>query len=325
MILESLFRGYNLPSANGGDIMRGKREDTKSVRQQGLELLDAMFRKGKGTSKHKDKACDPVALAQKIYSDTTLHTYKQAWLDYCEKMKEAKFKVNGHSPRTLDEAREFMPFYVDDNKRRPGKTAGSTMSAWSQRTYFAGAAKVLGCSASDYDLPSRNYTNIKRSREIVKSDSHFSADKNAELLSFARSTGLRNAKELQQITGKDLVALGGGEYAIHVRGKGGKERQAPVVGTPGEIAAVVNRMIAAGSGCVWVKVPKHADIHACRREYAQRIYSKYARPVESIPRSERYYCRGGSTAVFDRKAMLTASKALGHSRLNVIAGHYLDR
>ena len=54
MILESLFREYNLPSANGGDIMRGKREDTKSVRQQGLELLDAMFRKGKGTSKHKD-------------------------------------------------------------------------------------------------------------------------------------------------------------------------------------------------------------------------------------------------------------------------------
>lgn len=305
--------------------MRGKREDTKSVKQQGLERLDAMFRRGKGTSKHQDKSCNPDALAGKIYSDTTLYTYKQSWVDYCERMKESGFKVNGHSPRTLKEALEFMPFYVAGNKTRPGKAPGSVLSAWTQRTYFAGAAKVLGCSAADYDLPARTYSNIKRSREIVKADSHFSAEKNAELLSFARSTGLRNAKELQQITGQDLIDLGGGEYAIRVRGKGGRVRNAPVVGSAVEVAAVVGRMRAAGAGRVWETVPKRADIHACRREYAQRIYYQNARSIESIPRSERYYCRGGSSAVFDRRAMLIASKALGHSRLNVIAGHYLDR
>ena len=114
--------------------MRGKREDTKSVKQQGLERLDAMFRRGKGTSKHQDKSCNPDALAGKIYSDTTLYTYKQSWVDYCERMKESGFKVNGHSPRTLKEALEFMPFYVAENKVRPGKAPGSVLSAWTQRT-----------------------------------------------------------------------------------------------------------------------------------------------------------------------------------------------
>ena len=292
---------------------------------QGLEKLEKMYRTGKGTSKHGDKVAGSGAVAGKIYSDVTLHTYKQAWGDYCTRMKETGYKVNGHSPRTLQEALGFMPLYVAGNKSRPGKDPGSTLSAWTQRTYFAGAAKVLGCSASDYDLPTRSYSNIKRSRGIVKSDGHFSEERNGELLSFARATGLRNEKELQQIRGTDLVVFPGGGYGIRVKGKGGRIRTAPIVGSSAEVAAVVGRMTAAGSTRVWKRVPKRADIHACRREYAQRVYYSHARPIEEIPRSERYYCRNGSTAIYDRRAMLIASQALGHSRINVIAGHYLDR
>ena len=305
--------------------MRGKREETKSVKMQGLEKLEKMYRTGKGTSKHGDKVAGSGAIAGKIYSDVTLHTYKQAWVDYCTRMKETGYKVNGHSPRTLQEALGFMPLYVAGNKSRPGKDPGSTLSAWTQRTYFAGAAKVLGCSASDYDLPTRSYSNIKRSRGIVKSDGHFSEERNGELLSFARATGLRNEKELQQIRGTDLVVFPGGGYGIRVKGKGGRIRTAPIVGSSAEVAAVVGRMTAAGSTRVWERVPKRADIHACRREYAQRVYNSHARPIEEIPQSERYYCRNGSTAIYDRRAMLIASQALGHSRINVIAGHYLDR
>lgn len=305
--------------------MRGKREETKSVKMQGLEKLEKMYRTGKGTSKHGDKVAGSGAVAGKIYSDVTLHTYKQAWGDYCTRMKETGYKVNGHSPRTLQEALGFMPLYVAGNKSRPGKDPGSTLSAWTQRTYFAGAAKVLGCSASDYDLPTRSYSNIKRSRGIVKSDGHFSEERNGELLSFARATGLRNEKELQQIRGTDLVVFPGGGYGIRVKGKGGRIRTAPIVGSSAEVASVVGRMTAAGSTRVWKRVPKRADIHACRREYAQRVYYSHARPIEEIPRSERYYCRNGSTAIYDRRAMLIASQALGHSRINVIAGHYLDR
>lgn len=305
--------------------MRGKREETKSVKMQGLEKLEKMYRTGKGTSKHGDKVAGSGAIAGKIYSDVTLHTYKQAWVDYCTRMKETGYKVNGHSPRTLQEALGFMPLYVAGNKSRLGKDPGSTLSAWTQRTYFAGAAKVLGCSASDYDLPTRSYSNIKRSRGIVKSDGHFSEERNGELLSFARATGLRNEKELQQIRGTDLVVFPGGGYGIRVKGKGGRIRTAPIVGSSAEVAAVVGRMTAAGSTRVWERVPKRADIHACRREYAQRVYYSHARPIEEIPRSERYYCRNGSTAIYDRRAMLIASQALGHSRINVIAGHYLDR
>ena len=135
------------------------------------------------------------------------------------------------------------------------------------------------------------------------------------------------ALEKESKENKNIVAieLSSGDYAIHVFGKGGRIRNAPIIGTASEVAAVVNRMRAAGKNRVWEQVPKRADIHACRREYAQKIYYKYARPVELIPKSERYYCRNGSGAVYDRRAMLIASLALGHSRVNVIAGHYLER
>lgn len=39
---------------------------------------------------------------------------------------------------------------------------------------------------------------------------------------------------------------------------------------------------------------------------------------------ERYYCRLDKRGIiYDRKAMKTALKELGHNRINVIAGHYL--
>lgn len=304
--------------------MRGKREETHSVRYLGHKRLEDCFAAGRGTSKHADKHGNPAAMQDKIYMDTTVNQYHTHWDDYCDSMQRAGYTVDGHKPRTLEEAAGFMPQYLDELKARPGANPGTTFSAWSVRSYFAASGKVLGLSASDYALPKRRRQNITRSRGEAARDRHFSESKNSDLVEYCRASGLRNRKELQQVRGSDLVDLGGGCYAIRVHGKGGRWRDAPIYGTPAQVEAVVERMRAAGNGLVWSHVPSAADIHSYRADYARRVYLAHARPIQNIPPADRYHCRGDMRGcTYDRKAMMVASKALGHSRLSVIASHYL--
>ena len=85
------------------------------------------------------------------------------------------------------------------------------------------------------------------------------------------------------------------------------------------------------------KVSKNADIHSYRSDYATALYKQYARPINEIPydrlnvgtgrwyQSEVYVCRGDRAGTkYDKQAMLIVSNALGHNRLSVIAGHYLQ-
>lgn len=91
------------------------------------------------------------------------------------------------------------------------------------------------------------------------------------------------------------------------------------------IKAVVNRIKnTPPNQLVWSKLPTRADIHSYRADYCMVIYQQHARPIDVIPRKERYYCRGDLKGViYDKRAMLVASRALGHNRIGVIAGHYL--
>lgn len=305
--------------------MRGKREDTHSVRYQGYQRLESYFAAGKGTSKHADKQT-PQQTAGKIYSDTTLHTYKRAWTDFCDSMKAAGFKANGHTPRTFEEAAGYVPAYIEELKARPGSKADTTMSAWSIRTYFAGVGKVLDLSARDYDLPARHIEDITRSREDCVRDAHFSESRHADLLEFCDCTGLRCNKELLQIHGSDLIERDDGSYAIAVTGKGGRYRELPVIGSADEVQRVVDRMHEAGDGRVWEHVSNAADIHEHRAEYAQRLYDSIARDPRTLDPEERYCCRGSKTGTwYDREALRIVSEALGHSRVNIVAEHYLWR
>lgn len=304
--------------------MRGKRADTHSVRYLGHQRLEDCYATGKGTSKHADKQAGPGAMRDKLYMDDTTSQYHRHWDDYCDSMKRAGYKVNGHVPHTLEEAAGYMPQYIQELEARPGSKPGTTFSAWSVRAYFSASAKVLGLSASDYSLPARRRQDITRSRGDAARDRRFSTINNAALVDFCRATGLRNHKELQQVKGTDLLELGGGHYAVRVYGKGGRWRDAPIYGTPAQVGAVVDRFRAAGGGQVWPHVPSAADVHSYRADYAARVYKAHARPTDSIPPADRYHCRGDMRGCcFDRKAMMVASQALGHSRLSVIASHYL--
>ena len=80
----------------------------------------------------------------------------------------------------------------------------------------------------------------------------------------------------------------------------------------------------AGTGKVFEKIPNGADAHHYRAVFASRVYEKFARPISSLQSSERYCCRGAKAGtVYDRSALLEASKQLGHNRISVVASHYL--
>lgn len=126
------------------------------------------------------------------------------------------------------------------------------------------------------------------------------------------------------------------EYFIHHRkDKGGRERYAPIVGK--YVGQIVERMRnTAADEKVWQHVPGNADIHGYRGDYATEIYKLYARKIEEIPhdrvnagtgrryQSDVYTCRKDEAGKkLDKAAMMKASKALGHNRLEVVANNYI--
>ena len=103
--------------------------------------------------------------------------------------------------------------------------------------------------------------------------------------------------------------------------KNGRPRKAPIIGN---VAKIVSMMQAAGTGKVFEKIPNGADIHSYRAEYATQVYLNHARPLKTLPKDEIYYCRKDRKGTwFDRRAMLEASRALGHNRVCVVGEHYI--
>ena len=124
-------------------------------------------------------------------------------------------------------------------------------------------------------------------------------------------------------------------FVHHRKDKGGRYRFAPIIGD--HSSEIVARMKQTASGeKVWPCVHSSADIHSYRAEYAVEIYRANARPIEEIPfdcqrrntgaryQGDVYICRNDMAGIkLDKRAMLVASKALGHNRIGVIAQSYL--
>jgi hypothetical protein len=124
-------------------------------------------------------------------------------------------------------------------------------------------------------------------------------------------------------------------FVCHRNDKGGRDRYSPIVGKDKE--NIIERMSnTAPNEKVWLNVPGNADIHSYRGDYATAIYKMYARPIEEIPydrvkkgsgikyQSGVYVCRKDEKGKkLDKDAMLKASKALGHNRLEIVANNYI--
>lgn len=277
-------------------------KNKKSLIRQVQERLDSML--AIGESKYIDKKYDLTK--GKIYSWTTYRSYLQQccqFIRYCR---------DNHHCKNLTDCRQHVGEWMESRK---------DLSAYTVKLAASALCKLYGESLEELGISTKRAarSEITRSRGIAKRDSHFSEEKNAEFVEFCRSTGLRRS-EITKLRGDQLIERDG-EYYIETTGKGGRFR---VITICGDVELVIGKMKEAGTGKVWKKVPQNADIHSYRADYASRIYLKYARPIEEIPRKERYICRKDKAGiVYDKAAMLEASKALGHNRISVVGEHYL--
>lgn len=256
--------------------------------------------------------------------DGSYRKYIYSWQTYKSYMKQlslfARWCKAQHNARYLKECRQYVAEYLQTRKN---------LSVWTQKLDLAALQKLYqeyppedGQKPFGVTLQPRLRQDIKRSRQQATRDKDFSESNNKDLIIFCRCTGLRRS-ELQELHGTDLTADG---LQLHVirNTKGGRWRMAPLVGEPEEIELVQRMCRTAGDNRVWPHVPSSADIHSYRADYCQRVYLQHARPTNQIPPADKYYCRGDRKGVIlDKPAMLEASRALGHNRIDVIASHYL--
>lgn len=274
----------------------------KSLTKQVQDELRARLRIGE--SKHEAKKAG------------TMENYIFSWSTYRAYIKHLNYFTayckTTHECKTLKECEPFAAEWLQTR---------SELSPYTQKLEAAALRKIYGNDLKLNPTPPRRRADIKRSRGIAARDKRFNKENNAEFIAFCRSTGLRRS-EITNLRGDQLTEIDGNFY-LEIKGKGGRVRYAPIIGN---ISNVVGRCIlAAETGQkVWPYVPDAADIHSYRADYCHAIYDQYARDLDDIPPTQRYHCKGDRAgAIFDRRAMKEASEALGHSRINVIAAHYL--
>ena len=100
-------------------------------------------------------------------------------------------------------------------------------------------------------------------------------------------------------------------------------RLAPIVGTQEQVKAVVDRVQAAEGACgaksiqgqIYTLIGQNTQPRSMSSTQGQWMKYPVKMPITVVAIS-----RG---VVYDKAAMEVASEALGHSRISVIAGHYI--
>lgn len=294
-------------------------KNKKSLILQVKEMLDSKL--AIGSSKQQAKINGTYK--NYIYSWGTYGTYLQQCCQFVRWCKDAARTDGNRQPRTLEDCRQYVVRYTEHLQQQE-------YSAYTQKLVLSALCKLYNeypTEGHPFGLPEmqqqmRHRADITRSRDIVERDKHFSEENNSDIVTFCCCTGLRRA-ELEQIRGIDLDVNSNNLY-VYRGTKGGRARIVPVCGSSEEVATVKRLATTAGDKKVFDHISSAMDVHHYRSVYCQRIYSSYARPLEQIPSQDRYYCRCDQRGVvYDKKAMLQASRALGHNRISVIAGHYL--
>lgn len=274
-----------------------------------------------GQNKHAAKAAGTYR--QYIYSWGTYRTYLQQCCQFVRWCKDVARTDGSRQPRSLEDCRQYVARYMQHLQQ-------AEYSAYTQKLVLSALCKLYNEYPSEgrpFGLPDaqpqqeRRRADITRSRNAAERDSHFSEKNNRDIIIFCKCTGLRRA-ELLQIRGIDLD---GSSLMVYRGTKGGRARIVPIVGSPEEIETIRRLTATAGNNKIFDHVTSAMDVHHYRSVYCSRIYLQYARPAEQIPPADRYYCRQDKKGVvYDKRAMLQASRALGHNRISVIAGHYLN-
>jgi len=257
-----------------------KKRAKNTIKDEIYNRLSKLFKAGNGRSRNVDKRNGVDR--EYIYSSKTYKTYHnecKRFAVWCRKthpevrhLKECKKYVN-----------EYLTYQISSGK-----------SPWTLTTQKAALAKLYGVDyASFIATPPRERSKIKRSRNKVSRDINISAETEKFLSTITSATGLRR-NELCKITGDSLRYDSSGRPFLHItRGtKGGKIRDAIIMGaTQEETDYVVSLFKSAGKMKLLPKISSAYDNHRYRAEYAKRLYQRFARNIDDIPKKERIYLR----------------------------------
>ena len=283
------------------------REKRGSLTYQVKQVFDSKLKIGE--SRHEAKISGEDR--EGIYSWSTYKTYLKHASYF------AKYCKAEHGCKTIEECRKYADEWLMTRRE---------LSAWTQKMEVAALCKLYGDTSESYiKTPDRHRADIVRSRGDAVRDKHFSEEKNKDLVQFCKATGLRRS-ELSKLTGDRLVYRDGEPYLSVTKGtKGGKPRLAPIIAESGLKSEIVAKMRACGESKVFDHVPVMADIHSYRADYATALYKQNEREFDEVKRSgDLYWCRRDKAGIWlDREAMRITSEALGHNRVDIIAGHYL--
>lgn len=280
----------------------------KKVRKWLRDQLNNKWRMGYGKPKNKGIHNETPY----IHSESSYKTYLSQCNHFAEWCYENGIK---YADEAFNKVAEYAECLKNDGK-----------SAWTIQTALCGIAKAYGVSTEEfgYTPPKRERKNVKRSREMVEMDRHFSMINNKNLIVIAICTGLRR-HELAALHGNQLAVDSNGRLFLYgIKGKGGKVRNIDIIGSEMEINLIKDMMMRAGEGLVFNKIHSAFDEHYYRSLYACRAYKSRTRDINTINHEDKYICRKDKAGiVYDKKAMKYASKQLGHERIDVIANSYL--
>ena len=314
--------------ADGANYQRRKERDLRI--QVGDSLREKM---AIGESRKEFKENFGELEEHKIFSFDTFKTYKKQGEHFAAWVKENHPQIT-----QLEDAKHLVQKYLDSYPSDSVYTKKTKLSALAcildERSHInlekskSGTLYIKKTAPFGIETQKRERANIKRSRKKnTVGDKHFSEKNNADLITFHKCVGTRGRSESLKILKGDFKEDKDGNLVVDVtrNTKNGRPRyNVPIVGSDEEIATV-KRMIAGDPNeRVFERIHSNADIHSYRAVYAARLYLKHARPLVVLNNEQIYFPRKDRAGErYDRKAMRIVSEALGHSRISVVAQHYL--
>ena len=137
---------------------------------KGLIKIEYDSMLGIGRSKHEDKKTGSTN--KYIYSWETYRSYLKQACYFAEYVKSQPVDpALGHKPRTLEEARQYVERWLEENINR-------VLSSYTIKLQASALAKLYHCKTTDFNVetPSRSRLEVTRSRGPAIRDKDFIED-----------------------------------------------------------------------------------------------------------------------------------------------------
>jgi hypothetical protein len=256
-----------------------------------------------------------------LYATTSYKTYQK------QALTALRWIAERHACKSMADCRPYIcEYYANMCDRR--------LSAWTIHTRVYALCAVYNEKYQDLleieKLPVRHRANITRSRSIGEVNTRHHTQQQNDARTIAHACGARRGG-LLALMAQDIRPGENGKLRVHLREKGGKERDALVLPQYTDAVREIFARYGEGQGAVTggkrrllplQALPKDMPLHYLRAQYAQALYRYYE--AQGVANGQLYHCRADRKGqVFDKGILMAVSRNMGHSRCDVVVNHYL--